>query len=197
MRRARGRQQRSFLALDRHARVVGDLLPAAGEHVEKRGLAAVGISDQRRSADSQRWARRPWNLGSCGCSGQTRIQAASKQSQRKGARANAHGDRRTRQQTRGRRCARPRRAETPVRPDAAPARREPWNQAAETDTTRAEGPCRQVPMQRDSSVARRELSQRREPCMNAILHENRSHYYVTQASALPAKRRPSAGAGGS
>src|SRR5512143_4265975 len=37
----------AFLALDRHAGVVGDLLVAAGEPVEERGLAAVGVAYQR------------------------------------------------------------------------------------------------------------------------------------------------------
>ncbi len=35
-----------FLALDRDAGVVRDLLPRAGEQVEQRGLAAVRIADE-------------------------------------------------------------------------------------------------------------------------------------------------------
>jgi hypothetical protein len=41
------RDRDAFLALDCHARVVRDLLAAAGEQVEERGLAAVRIADQR------------------------------------------------------------------------------------------------------------------------------------------------------
>ena len=42
----RGEQQ-AGLALDRDARIVRDLLPAAGERIEQRGLAAVRRADQR------------------------------------------------------------------------------------------------------------------------------------------------------
>jgi hypothetical protein len=43
-----GRRDRdAFLALDCHACVVRDFLATAGEQVEERGLAAVGIADQR------------------------------------------------------------------------------------------------------------------------------------------------------
>src|SRR5262249_57424625 len=41
------RLQQARLALDRDARIVRDLLPAAGEGVEQCGLAAVRGSDQR------------------------------------------------------------------------------------------------------------------------------------------------------
>ena len=41
----------AFAALDGHARVVSDLLAAAGQAVEQRGLAAVGHADER---DAQR-----------------------------------------------------------------------------------------------------------------------------------------------
>ena len=49
MRRARpvGVLQPALLALDRHTGVVGNLLPAAGEQVEERRLAAVGVAHQR------------------------------------------------------------------------------------------------------------------------------------------------------
>ena len=43
---ARGRQQPALLALDRDAGVVRHLLAAAGQLVEQRGLAAVGVADQ-------------------------------------------------------------------------------------------------------------------------------------------------------
>ena len=46
---ARGGAQRSFLALDGHAGVVGDLLAAASQQVEERGLAAVGVAEQRNA----------------------------------------------------------------------------------------------------------------------------------------------------
>src|SRR5207302_11363524 len=39
----------SLLALHRHAGVIGDLLPAAGEAVEEGGLAAVGNPDERQA----------------------------------------------------------------------------------------------------------------------------------------------------
>ena len=45
-----GRAQRSFFALDGHARVIGHLLAAARQQIEQRGLAAVGISEQRDTA---------------------------------------------------------------------------------------------------------------------------------------------------
>ena len=41
------RVQATFLALDGHAGVVGDLLATAGQGVEQSGLAAVRVSDQR------------------------------------------------------------------------------------------------------------------------------------------------------
>ena len=41
----------AFLALDGDPGVVGHFLPAAGQQVEQRGLAAVGVADQR---DAQR-----------------------------------------------------------------------------------------------------------------------------------------------
>ncbi len=50
---ARRRVEAAFLALDGDAGVVGDLLPAAGQQVEQRGLAAVGIADQREA--QRRW----------------------------------------------------------------------------------------------------------------------------------------------
>jgi hypothetical protein len=40
-------EQASFLAFDRHPGIVGNLLPAAGQQVEQRGLATVRIADQR------------------------------------------------------------------------------------------------------------------------------------------------------
>lgn len=43
---ARRRSKAPFLALDRHPRIVGDLLAAARQQVEQRGLAAVGVADQ-------------------------------------------------------------------------------------------------------------------------------------------------------
>ena len=43
---ARRRSEAAFLALDRHARVVCDLLAAARQQVEQRGLPAVGVADQ-------------------------------------------------------------------------------------------------------------------------------------------------------
>ena len=58
---ARRRVEAAFLALDGDAGVVGDLLPAAGEQVEQRGLAAVrdcrpgpGGRRRRRSCDGSR-----------------------------------------------------------------------------------------------------------------------------------------------
>src|SRR5213076_3223740 len=39
--------QSAFLAFDRDARVIGDLLAAARQTVEERGLAAVGDADER------------------------------------------------------------------------------------------------------------------------------------------------------
>jgi hypothetical protein len=44
---AAGRVQHAFLPLDGNARVVGDLLAAAGQGVEQGGLAGIGIADQR------------------------------------------------------------------------------------------------------------------------------------------------------
>ena len=41
------RGERADLLLDRDAGIVGDLLAAAGQGVEQRGLAAVGIADER------------------------------------------------------------------------------------------------------------------------------------------------------
>ena len=64
--RAAGREA-AFLALDRDAGVVGDLLAAAGQPVEQRGLAAVGFADQReaqRPPAMPRPRRRSW--GRCG-----------------------------------------------------------------------------------------------------------------------------------
>jgi hypothetical protein len=40
--------QLAFLALDGHAGVVGHLLAAAGQQVEQRRLAAVGVAHQRQ-----------------------------------------------------------------------------------------------------------------------------------------------------
>ena len=40
------RDERAFLALHRDARIVRDLLPAAGQRIEQRGLAAVRRADQ-------------------------------------------------------------------------------------------------------------------------------------------------------
>ena len=40
------RVEAAFLALDGDARVIGDLLAAAGEQVEQRGLAAIGVAHQ-------------------------------------------------------------------------------------------------------------------------------------------------------
>ena len=47
MRPLRGAEEPALLALDRHAGVVGDLLAAAGETIEQRGLAAVRHADER------------------------------------------------------------------------------------------------------------------------------------------------------
>ena len=49
-RRPAGVVKRALLPLDGDAGVVGDLLAAAGQGVEQRGLAAIGIADQRRRA---------------------------------------------------------------------------------------------------------------------------------------------------
>ena len=46
---ADGADEAAFLALDGDAGVVRDLLAAAGQPVEQRGLAAVGIADQREA----------------------------------------------------------------------------------------------------------------------------------------------------
>ena len=46
-----GRGAFAFAAFDRDARVVSDLLAAAGQAVEQRGLAAIGNADER---DAQR-----------------------------------------------------------------------------------------------------------------------------------------------
>ena len=43
---ARRRVEAAFLALDGDAGVIGDFLPAAGEQVEQRGLAAIRVADQ-------------------------------------------------------------------------------------------------------------------------------------------------------
>ena len=48
----------AFLALDGHARVVRDLLAAAGQAVEQRGLAAIGHADQGQVGGSRRYCRR-------------------------------------------------------------------------------------------------------------------------------------------
>ena len=60
----------AFLALDRDARVVGDLLAAAGETVEECGLAAVGHADERQTRAAARPVPRPrrrsWHGGRCG-----------------------------------------------------------------------------------------------------------------------------------
>ena len=40
------------LALDGDARIVGDLLPRAGQRVEQRALARIGIADQRGGAQA-------------------------------------------------------------------------------------------------------------------------------------------------
>jgi hypothetical protein len=58
---ARRREQRAFLALDGDAGVIGDLLPAAGENVEKCRLAAVGISNQGDQGASEQRVQPPWN----------------------------------------------------------------------------------------------------------------------------------------
>jgi hypothetical protein len=41
-----GGDEKTFLALDGDARIVRDFLPAAGQGIEQRGLAAVGRADQ-------------------------------------------------------------------------------------------------------------------------------------------------------
>ena len=43
---AAGQQHAARFALDRHARIVGDLLPRAGQRIEQRALPGVGIADQ-------------------------------------------------------------------------------------------------------------------------------------------------------
>ena len=43
---AHGRDEGAFLALDGDARIIRDLLPAAGQRIEQRGLAAVGRAHQ-------------------------------------------------------------------------------------------------------------------------------------------------------
>ena len=48
-RAAGGGRKYAFLALDGHAGIVGHLLAAAGQAVEQRGLAAVGITYQRNA----------------------------------------------------------------------------------------------------------------------------------------------------
>ena len=47
----------AFAALDGDARVVSDLLAAAGQAIEERGLAAIGNADQR-DAQRREWKRR-------------------------------------------------------------------------------------------------------------------------------------------
>ena len=42
----RGAEQAAFLTLDGHARVIADLCAQAGQRVEQRGLAAVGVAGQ-------------------------------------------------------------------------------------------------------------------------------------------------------
>ena len=44
---AGGRDELPLLALHRHAGIVADLLARPGEAVEQRGLAAIGVADQR------------------------------------------------------------------------------------------------------------------------------------------------------
>jgi hypothetical protein len=68
--------RQALLALDGDTGVVRDLLTAAGQRIEQRGLAAVGIADERNP-------RRRCNLahprpGLIECSGSTRIEAASR-----------------------------------------------------------------------------------------------------------------------
>jgi hypothetical protein len=47
---ARSQRQPAFLALDGDAGVIGNLLVAAGQAVEQRRLAGIGIADERRQA---------------------------------------------------------------------------------------------------------------------------------------------------
>src|SRR3984893_6827661 len=71
-------EQRALFALDGYAGVVGDLLPAAGENIEQCRLTAVGIANQGDEGTRSAGQSLHGTHAGCGCSGQTRIQAASK-----------------------------------------------------------------------------------------------------------------------
>ncbi len=88
---AGGGVQPAFLALDGDAGVVGDLLAAAGQQVEQRGLAAVRVADQRH----QRAAAVDVDRRLCSCVGRlcTRDAGGLGAAQREGRRADAHDQR--------------------------------------------------------------------------------------------------------
>src|SRR5581483_3621194 len=71
-----GDAQHAFLALDGDPGEVGDLLPASGEKVEKRGLAAIRVAEQ---GDAQ------GDGGSVHCRGASRATSTHSASKRRKA----------------------------------------------------------------------------------------------------------------
>ncbi len=134
---AGGRLQRTLLAFDGHAGVVGDFLPAARQNIEQRRLAAVGIADQRDQGTRMHTGQRLHGPnrasaapGKRGCT-PLRTAAARKCLCRCVPRwGRAPSDR-------VRRFARPRPAESRVPPGAFPIRAAPAHPRRETETTRA------------------------------------------------------------
>src|SRR5690606_38533016 len=74
---AGGRDQPSLLALHGHAGVVGHLLAAAGQLVEQRGLAAVGVAQQGQAQGGVVHAP-----ASCGRPTRTRAASARRRAKR-------------------------------------------------------------------------------------------------------------------
>ena len=68
-RRAVGQDGPADVALDRHARIIADLLPGAGQRVEQGALAGIGIADDRdqrqrvHAASAMTWTARAWAGG--------------------------------------------------------------------------------------------------------------------------------------
>jgi len=54
------RRELTGFSFDRHTGIIGNLLTAAGQGVEQRGLAAIGIADQRQGNRSPAAAARSW-----------------------------------------------------------------------------------------------------------------------------------------
>ena len=153
----RGRQQRAFLALDGDAGVVGDLLPAAGEHVEQRRLAAVRVTDQGDQGT---------RIGAQeGIHGPIRVAAAPGKRARRRPRTAAVRKYRFRcaprwaraRAVRGRRCAPSRPAESRAPPGAVPFRRR-GPSPGETDTTRAAAPVARSASPTSPSLAAEHVS---------------------------------------